>query len=144
MSMKKLWWISRHCICIEGAPVRTVVRNGCRSHELNGPWSPLSRHVEKTRLCEISSPPPKPSLALMPARGPLKKTLPETSDCAVLACTKKALVRVRVSVRVRVWVWVRVRILGRGLVQGVGRGSGLGSESGFGLGSGSGLGQGWG
>ena len=87
MSMKKLWCISRHCICIEGAPVRTVVRKGCRSHELKGPWSPLSRQVEKTRLCEITSPPPKPSFALMPARGPLKNTLPVMKACAVLACT---------------------------------------------------------
>ena len=51
-------------------PVRCVVRNGWRSQELNGPWSPLSRHVLKTRLRAISSPPPKPSFALMPARGP--------------------------------------------------------------------------
>ena len=43
---------------------------------MNGPWSPDSRHDENTRLCAISSPPPNPSLALMPARGPLKNTLP--------------------------------------------------------------------
>ena len=30
-----------------------------------------SRQVENTRLWPISSPPPKPSLALMPARGPV-------------------------------------------------------------------------
>ena len=89
--MKKLWWISRHAISIDGVPSRTVVRNGWRSQLLNGPWSPLSRHVEKTRLCEMTSPPPKPSFALIPARGPLKKTFPVIVDCAVFACTKKEL-----------------------------------------------------
>ena len=36
----------------------------------------------------IWSPPPNPSLALMPARGPLKKTLDLMMDWAVLAWMK--------------------------------------------------------
>ena len=58
--MKKLFRISRHCICMLGSPVRTVVKKGCLSQLLNGPWSPLSRQVENTRLFSSKSPPPKP------------------------------------------------------------------------------------
>ena len=62
-----------------GRPTRGMSRRriyGVHAYAHDAPWSPDSRHVEKTRLWEITSPPPKPSLALIPARGPLKKTLP--------------------------------------------------------------------
>ena len=53
----------------------TSVKNGCRSHELKGPLSWLSRHMLNTRLCVTLLPPPNPSFTLNPARGPLKQML---------------------------------------------------------------------
>ena len=75
----------RHCICMDGSPVRTVVRNGCRSQLLIGPWSLLSRHVLKSTFSYTASPPPKPSLKLKPARARLNTTLWRSVVCAVLA-----------------------------------------------------------
>jgi hypothetical protein len=67
--MMKLRWISRHAGTTDGVPLRNVVMYGTLSHELNGPWSPDSRTQLARRFPTISSPPPMPSLKLMPARG---------------------------------------------------------------------------
>jgi len=67
----KLWCTLLTAGMVEGVPLRTVVMYGRRSHELNAPWSLDSRHVLKSKLEEISAPPPKPSLKLMAARGML-------------------------------------------------------------------------
>ena len=69
------WMCIRRIRAMPTTRMRKSARAGCDDAH-DAPWSPDSRHVEKTRLWEITSPPPKPSLALIPARGPLKKTLP--------------------------------------------------------------------
>ena len=84
---------------------------------MNGPWLPDSRTQLASRLRSSTSPPPKPSLKLTPARGPLKCTLPARSVWAVTAWNQE--VRARGKVRGR----------GRGRV-GVGVGAGVGARVG--------------
>ena len=54
----------------EGSPVRTVVRYGILSHELKGPWSPVSRTQLNSKFPLMLFPPPKPSKKLTQALGP--------------------------------------------------------------------------
>ena len=53
------------------------------------PWSPLSLHELKSRFDVRLLPPPKPSLKLTPARGPLKNTFPLMFESLLFACMRK-------------------------------------------------------
>ena len=72
---------------MEGSPVRTRVRKGCRSQELKGPWSPLSRQLEKIRFQAISSPPARRSdgaLLNNTTFDPCDQDLPKKKGCCSL------------------------------------------------------------
>jgi hypothetical protein len=53
------------------------VQYTCRSQLLNAPWSLLSLQVLNIKFSLNVLAPPKPSLKFTPARGPLKKMLPD-------------------------------------------------------------------
>ena len=51
---------------------------------MTGPWSDDSRTQLSSKLPEISSPPPNPSLKLKAALGPLKKMLSFSIVCGAM------------------------------------------------------------
>jgi hypothetical protein len=69
----------------EGIVARTGGTYICLSHELKTPWSLDSLVQDHMTLSSRTFPPPKPSLKHIPARGPLKPTIPRIVVCIVLA-----------------------------------------------------------
>ena len=60
----------------EGVPFFTPDKYGSLSKELKQPLSVVSRTMLKIRFFSTRCPPPKPSLKLIPALGPLKNVVP--------------------------------------------------------------------